>query len=416
MRSFMQTSKNKYTTDFIIIGAGILGLSTALKLLDAYPKAKISILEKEGAVGEHASGRNSGVLHSGIYYPPDSLKAKLCGEGAKAMRAYCQEHGLPWNKLGKVIVPTQAQDENTLRMLYERGLLNGVSVEWLDEAQLAELEPLARTATGRALLVPETTVVDPKAIMQHLHQGLAARGVKFYFNACCEQVDVKKRVVSSGLSTWHYQHLINTAGLYADKIANACGLNHRYTMLPFKGLYYEIKPTSEIKINHLIYPVPDMNVPFLGVHFTKSVSGKIYVGPTAVPALGREQYRGIQDMNIKETMPVLYHLLRQYKINEQGFRNYTHREILNFLKPKFVNTAQTLVPSLASSDLSLSGKVGIRAQLLDILSCRLVMDFLIEQTSHETHILNAVSPAFTSAFGFSEYVVGLLKTKQNIPA
>ena len=412
----MQASKNKHTTDFIIIGAGILGLSTALKLLDAYPKAKISILEKEGAVGEHASGRNSGVLHSGIYYPPDSLKAKLCGEGARAMLAYCQEHHLPWNKLGKVIVPTRAEDEDTLRMLYERGLVNGVHVEWLDEAQLAELEPLARTATGRALLVPETTVVDPKAIMRHLHQSLAARGVNFYFNACCDQVDVKTKMVRVESLSWHYQHLINTAGLYADKIAEACGLKHQYTMLPFKGLYYEVKPSSELNINHLIYPVPDMKVPFLGVHFTKTVSGKVYVGPTAVPALGREQYRGMKDINMKETMPVLYHLLRQYRNNEQGFRNYTHREVLNFLKPKFVNTAKTLVPSLTSGDLSLSGKVGIRAQLLDILSCRLIMDFLIEQTDNETHILNAVSPAFTSAFGFSDYVVGLLETKQGIPA
>jgi len=412
----MQASKNKHTTDFIIIGAGILGLSTALKLLNAYPNSKISILEKEDSVGEHASGRNSGVLHSGIYYPPDSLKAKLCGQGAKAMLAYCQEHNLPWNKLGKVIIPTRIEDEDTLRMLYERGLVNGVSVEWLDEAQLAELEPLTRTATGRALLVPETTVVDPKAIMRHLHQTLATRGVTFYFNACCEHVDVKTKTVRAGALSWHYQHLINTAGLYADKIAQACGLNHRYTMLPFKGLYYEIKPESNIDINHLIYPVPDMNVPFLGVHFTKNVSGKVYVGPTAVPALGREQYRGMKDFNIKETMPVLYHLLKQYRKNEQGFRNYTHREVLNFLKPKFVNTARTLMPNLTSSDLALSGKVGIRAQLLDILSCRLVMDFLIEQTDNETHVLNAVSPAFTSAFGFSDYVVGLLETKQNIPA
>ncbi len=412
----MQVSNHQQITDFIIIGAGILGLSTALKLLEAYPNAHISILEKEEAVGEHASGRNSGVLHSGIYYPPDSLKAQLCGEGARAMRAYCQEHNLPWKKLGKVIVPTRTEDEDTLRMLYERGLLNGVCVEWLDEAQLAALEPLARTATGRALLVPETTVVDPKAIMLHLHQTLAARGVHFYFNACCEQVDVTTRTVRSGSSTWHYQHLINTAGLYADKVAKACGLHHRYTMLPFKGLYYEIKPSSEIKINHLIYPVPDMNVPFLGIHFTKTVSGQVYVGPTAVPALGREHYRGLKDINMKETIPVLYHLLRQYRHNKQNFRNYTHREVFNFLKPKFVNTAQSLVPSLISSDLSLSGKVGIRAQLLDILDCRLVMDFLIEQTNHETHIMNAVSPAFTSAFGFSDYVVGLLENKQSIPA
>ena len=217
----MQASKNKHTTDFIIIGAGILGLSTALKLLDAYPNAKISILEKEGSVGEHASGRNSGVLHSGIYYPPESLKAKLCGEGARAMLAYCQEHHLPWNKLGKVIVPTRTEDEDTLRMLYERGLVNGVHVEWLDEAQLAELEPLARTATGRALFVPETTVVDPKAIMQHLHQTLAARGVNFYFNACCKQVLRIRLHLRCGISLPRNRQSRFTVLMQADIMLNS---------------------------------------------------------------------------------------------------------------------------------------------------------------------------------------------------
>lgn len=405
------------TADFVVIGAGILGLTIANRLQSEYPQAKIVVVEKEEQVGEHASGRNSGVLHSGIYYPPNSLKAKFCAQGAKAMLAYCQQEQLSFHQIGKVIVPTRETDLDTIELLHQRGLSNGVKVETINERQLKELEPATRTATGNALFVPETAVVDPKAIMKHLHASLAARGIAFEFGERCNHIDVQKCYVDLNSKRIAYGHLINTAGLYADKIAQTCGIRGKYTMLPFKGIYYEMAPTASLKINHLIYPVPDMNVPFLGVHFTKTVHDKIYVGPTAVPALGREQYKGLKGAKLAETASTMYHLVRQYRLNNQGFRSYAHNEIGRFLKHKFVNAAKELVPSLKAHDLVISEKVGIRAQLLDVQNRQLVMDFLTEQTANETHVLNAVSPAFTSSFSFSEYVVQLIQHKlENRPA
>lgn len=397
------------TSDFVIIGAGILGLSTALTLRQKYPEARISVIEKEQAVGLHASGRNSGVLHSGIYYPPLSMKAKCCAHGALLMRQYCQQHHLPLHTIGKVIVPTQAQDASILELLLQRGRDNGIRVEKIDAQQLRELEPATLSAIDAALYVPETAVVDSLTIVQHLFQNLQNQNVQFYFGEACQQIDQSSRTVWAGQHKIAYGHLINTAGLYADRIAAMCGLKDKYTMLPFKGLYYELTSKTSLALNHLIYPVPDMNVPFLGVHFTKSVFGKIYVGPTAVPALGREHYRGFKGINFAEARQVLYRLGQQYYDNQQGFRTYAHHEMGRFLKTKFVEAAQKLVPTIKAADLRLSHKVGIRAQLLDKKSRLLVMDFLTEQTGHETHVLNAVSPAFTSAFSFSQYVVDLIK-------
>jgi L-2-hydroxyglutarate oxidase len=399
------------TADFVIIGAGILGLSIANRLLSVYPKTNIVILEKEKQVGEHASGRNSGVLHSGIYYPPNSLKAKFCAQGAKAMLEYCKQEQLAFHQIGKVIVPTCEHDLETLELLHQRGLANGVKVESINERQLKELEPATRTATGNALFVPETAVVDPKSILHHLHTSLAAQGVDFKFGERCTHIDVGRRYVEVEDKKIAYGHLVNTAGLYADKIAKICGISGKYTMLPFKGIYYELAPSASLKLNHLIYPVPDMNVPFLGVHFTKTVHDKIYVGPTAVPALGREQYKGLKGVKLAETANTMYHLMRQYRLNHQGFRTYAHNEIGRFLKYKFVKAAKLLVPGIEARDLVVSAKVGIRAQLLDIINRQLVMDFLTEQTHHETHVLNAVSPAFTSAFSFSDHVVQLIQQK-----
>lgn len=403
-------------TDFVIIGAGILGLSIAAKIKALNPDMKIAVLEKESCVGLHASGRNSGVLHSGIYYPSTSLKAAFCAQGARLMRQYCQEHGLPCKNIGKVIVPTRQEDAETLSMLFERGHQNGVKVSYIDEKQLGIIEPLTRTVTGHALFVEETAVVDPKGIVQHLFEKLQKQGVVFYFNATCKHVNTSQKTLYFKRESLSYRHLINTAGLYADKIAEVCGIKNKYTMLPFKGLYYELSAQSSIQINHLIYPVPDMNVPFLGVHFTKTVDGKIYVGPTAIPALGREQYRGLSKVRVGEATSMIYHLLKQYQLDHQGFRSYAHHEVSRFLKSYFVKAAQLLVPSLKSCDLVRSEKVGIRAQLLNKQSRELVMDFLIEETENETHILNAVSPAFTSAFSFSDNVVQKIQAKLELAA
>ncbi|MDF1757365.1 MAG: L-2-hydroxyglutarate oxidase [Legionellaceae bacterium] len=391
--------------DFIIIGAGILGLSVARELKMQYPKAKIAIIEKESEIGLHASGRNSGIMHAGIYYKSDSLKAKFCLNGARAMMAYCDEHNLPIDRIGKIILPTKSSDEGMINTLYKRAQSNGTSVELIDNDELRRMEPLANIAAKTALFSPETSVVSPKAILQHLKDSLVAQGVDFYFNSLCTNFLTKQKKIFIDGEEFSYGHLFNTAGLYADKVAYACGLQDKYTMIPFKGMYYELAKSSKININHLIYPVPDMNVPFLGVHFTKSIDGKIYIGPTAIPVLGREHYKGVKGIKFSESIDVFSQLGQQYLTNKQGFRNYAHQEIPRFLKSRFIDSAKAMVNSISASDLVKSKKVGIRAQLFDKQKHELAMDFIVGSTANETHVLNAVSPAFTSSFSFSKYVV-----------
>lgn len=393
-------------TDFVIVGAGILGLSIARELLRQYPNASIVVLEKESQVGMHMSGRNSGILHAGIYYKSDSLKAKFCLEGSRAMARYCDENKLPINRIGKLIVPAKKSEVDVLHSLHQQAIQNGATVRLVKGQELHDMDPHVQRVADIALYSPETSVVDPKAILAHLHRSLAEQGVQFYFNHACQELDVKQKKAMAGDKIISYGHLFNTAGLYADQVAKACGLADRYTMIPFKGMYHELKPNSMLRINHLIYPVPDMNVPFLGVHLTKSIHGVVYVGPTAIPVLGREHYQGLKGIRLQEAVETWKHLGRHYLTNKQGFRAYAHQEIPKFIKPCLVKSAQALLPSLQATDLVRSKKVGIRAQLFDKQTQALCMDFIINHTTNETHVLNAVSPAFTSAFSFSRYVVG----------
>lgn len=393
------------TFDFLIVGAGIIGLAMARELRIRHPGASIAVLEKEDSIGKHASGRNSGVLHSGIYYKEGSLKAKVCAEGAREMAAYCKERGLPLLQIGKVILPVSMEDRPQLDLLYQRAKANGARIEIIDKEQLREIEPAAHSALGKAIYAPETSVIEPRSILDSLSKELKKDRIQIIYNTSVRTINKYKKTVASGTTVYHYGHLINTAGIFADKIAEAFDVGRKYVMVPFKGLYYDLSPMSALQINHLIYPVPDLNVPFLGVHFTKSVTGKVYVGPTAIPALGRENYSGVDGMDLSETARNLLRMGRLYFSNQQGFRRYAHEEATRFIKKYFVQAACNLVPDLVSSDLVPSKKVGIRAQLLDTKQNELVSDFLVEREENSTHILNAVSPAFTSAFSFSRLVV-----------
>jgi len=388
-----------------VIGGGIIGLTLARELSERLPNARIAVLEKESSPGCHGSGRNSGVLHSGIYYPEGSLKARLCSAGSRAMAAYCEEYRLPMARYGKVILPLREEDDARLDLLYRRGLNNGARVEILDEGQLLEREPSVRTATGRALFSPDTAVVDPAAVVRHLAEELKAKGVKFILgtevrgaDSVSGTVKVDRGAISSG---W----VFNCAGQFADKVAHMFGIGGRYTMLPFKGIYYRLSPRSKVRCNGLIYPTPDLNVPFLGVHYTRKQDGTVYIGPTAVPALGREHYGGMQGLDLIEGLRISADLVRQYMAGKQGFRRFAHEEALRFLRSRFARAARALTPALRSEDLLRSDKVGIRAQLLDREKRKLVMDFLVERGERSTHILNAVSPAFTSSMSFAKYVL-----------
>lgn len=398
--------QNIKNADYTIIGAGIMGLTIAYELSKRHPNALITILEKESDIGRHASGRNSGVLHSGIYYKKGALKAQLCATGAKAMAAYCDANNLPIKRVGKVVVPLKSDDDKQLAVLLERAKHNQAKAELVDAKQLKELEPNAYSLTGKALFVPETSVIDSKVVLAHLFKTLSAKkNVSIHFNTFVNDIDIKKKIIKSAKQDFHYGFLFNTAGMYADKIAKQFGLGEDYTILPFKGIYYRLKPSSHLNIKRLIYPVPDMNMPFLGVHFTTKVDGTVYVGPTAVPALGRENYKGIKGMKLNETSRMLYHLTNLYRKNANGFRQFTHAEALRFFKSKFIQGAQALVPAVTVNDLATSDKVGLRSQLLNIKTNQLEMDFLLAYRDDSVHVLNAVSPAFTSSFAFSAYIL-----------
>ncbi len=391
--------------DYIILGAGIVGLTIAKTLVEKYSDSKILIIEKEPQSGLHGSGRNSGVMHSGIYYPSDSLKALVCSEGSKKMASYCDEHNLPINRMGKVVVPTKEHDDPQVELLFQRGQENGAKVEIIDEQQLKEIEPDARTASGRALYSPNTAVVDPKAILKKIINELEDNNVEIQYSTQCKSVDAKKSIIYTEKDKMSYGVLYNATGQYADKIAKLFGAAENYTSLPFKGLYYKLSHESNIHFNGLIYPVPDLNVPFLGVHTVKTIDGNQYLGPTAIPAFGRENYQGLEGVNIAETGQISYHLIQQYIKNNQGFRQFAHEEAFRFLKKNFTQAVQALVPAIKEEYLLPSNKVGIRAQLLNTKTRKLEMDFLVERKDNTVHILNAVSPAFTSSLKFAELVV-----------
>jgi len=391
--------------DFVVVGAGIVGLTLAAELRKKFPQQTIAVFEKEADLGKHASGRNSGVLHSGIYYSPGSLKARVSVEGRRLMKQYCEEHDLPIHNIGKVILPVRDGDDQQLELLLSRAKANGVQAELLDDKQLAEIEPSAHSRTGKSLFVPEACVVDPKAVLHCIAKELKRQNVDLFFGSRITKVDSTCSNLSANGENVSFGHLYNAAGVYADVVARAFGIAQQYTILPFKGIYYRLSESSGISVKHLIYAVPDLRVPFLGVHFMKTVADEVFLGPTVIPAFGRENYSLFQGLNFFDTGSILLRIAQQYVRNEQGFRMLIHKEGKRFLRRYFAEAAQALVPSIRPRHLLSCDKVGIRAQLLDTTTNQLVMDFLVEKTSNSTHVLNAVSPAFTSSFAFAKLVL-----------
>jgi len=392
------------TADYLVIGAGIVGLTVAAEIKRRRPAASVLILEKEDKPGRHSSGRNSGVLHSGIYYPPASLKAKVCGAGAKEMAAYCEARGLPLKKLGKILVPAAAVDVPQLDLLLERGRVNDVDVVRLSADELKRMEPEAGSANGEALFVRSTSVVSSSDVLASVVSDVRGAGIEILCGGQVGRVDPERRILHWGGDSIAYGHAINTAGLHADAVAHLFGSGERYTLLPFKGIYWKLDPSSGIAVNHLIYPVPDLRVPFLGVHTTTAIDGTVYVGPTAVPAFGRENYRGLSGVTPSELVRIGSHLARQYLSGRDGFRRLAWQEGRRYFKPWFAEAARAILPRLRPEHLLPSTKVGIRAQMLDKETGSLVTDFLVEKGRSSTHVLNAISPAFTSAFPLARHI------------
>jgi (S)-2-hydroxyglutarate dehydrogenase len=386
--------------DFLIIGSGIMGLTLAHALKKHRPGASIMVLDKEDGEARHASGRNSGVLHAGFYYTADSLKAKFTVEGSRAMKAYVKSKGLAINECGKLVVAQNEFELNQLDELLKRGQRNGSNVKLISEAEARDIEPNVKTYK-KALYSPDTASIDPKEVCLSLKKDLANAGVEFSYNT--RYLGRKGQVIKTNQDDFEAVKIINCAGLYADKVAQDFGFGKKYTMIPFKGLYLKYtKNKTDVKIN--IYPVPNLKNPFLGVHYTKTVDGSIKIGPTAIPAFARENYEIYQGLNPKELAEVLFYESKLYLSNAFNFRALAHEEMQKYNKNYFVSLAVAMVQSIDPKGFTEWTKPGIRAQLLDKKKLSLVQDFVVEGDAKSVHVLNAVSPAFTCSFPFSEHL------------
>lgn len=388
--------------DFLIVGGGIMGLSVARELARKFPDAKTAVLEKEDSLARHASGRNSGVLHAGFYYSADSLKARFCVEGNRLMTGYCLDRGLKVNRCGKVVVARNEHELDGLHELKRRGERNGVELTLIDEKELAGLEPNARTYQ-EALYCPATSTVDPVEVVSRIARELRDRAVEILLGERFLGRDGPRAVRASG-GRIEYRHLINTAGLYADKVARAFGAGRRYAVLPFKGLY--LKYLDDGLVSRHVYPVPDMGNPFLGVHFTKTIDGGVKAGPTAVPAFWRENYAGLSNFRAGELVETLSLEARCFLKDSFGFRRLSFEEFKKYIRRHFIRRAAALVKRLDGRKFGGYLAPGIRAQLVDTEKLSLVDDFVVEEGENSTHVLNAVSPAFTCAFSFGGFVAG----------
>lgn len=378
--------------DYMVVGAGVIGLNIAREILLKKPNAKIVILEKESDVGYHSSGRNSGVLHAGFYYSSNSLKAKFTRDGNQELSKYCEDNGLKINKCQKVVVTKDESELEALQTLYNRGIKNGVNVEIIDEEELNSKFKNVKTYK-KALYSPDTATIDPLEILHHLKNELINKGVKIYFNTPFKKGLEKEAKI-----------LINAAGLYADKIAKSFGFSKDYTIIPFKGIYLKYC-NSDMPIDTNIYPVPNLKNPFLGVHYTITVDNTIKIGPTAIPAFWRENYQGFKNFNLQELIEIVSFELKLFATNAFGFRDLAFEEIKKYNKKYFTSLAASMVKNIDTNGFKQWSKPGIRAQLLNTKTLELLQDFVVEADDKTVHILNAVSPAFTSSMPFARWVV-----------
>ena len=386
--------------DVLIAGGGIVGLAVGKELLVSNPKLKVMVIEKEKTLGYHASGRNSGVLHAGFYYSPDSLKAKFCREGNSELRQLCQRHNIPILNTGKIVVAKNNAELKELEKLYLHGQQNEVSIELLEAKHLMDYEPLARTHE-RFLWSPTTGVSDPYAVIGALSKEFVDLGGILFPNTLLEarndgSIEINDEVVE-------YRHFVNCAGTQADRIAQNFNVGNQFTMMPFMGVYKSVSQ-SQLPIRTLIYPVPHPINPFLGVHFTLTINGQTKIGPTAIPVLGRENYSISQGISMRDSIETIKGFKSMALGETHDVSGLLRTELPKLWKRILVSEASLLVPSAKKTKGWKSRPPGIRAQLIDINSGELQQDFVVLPGPKSTHVLNAVSPGWTSAIPFGRWV------------
>jgi (S)-2-hydroxyglutarate dehydrogenase len=388
-------------SEVIIIGGGIVGLATAYNLSNRHPDLHITLLEKENKLAAHQSGRNSGVLHSGIYYKPGSLKARNCRKGKALMEAFCAQEEIPFQLCGKVIVATNEAQRPILRDIYERGRANGVNCIVIDKQRLDELEPY--TAGIEAIHVPEAGIVDYIAVCRRLAEIVAERGNEIALNTEVIAIHEGDRevTVETAKGDFSANFLINCGGVYSDRLTRLAGLDAQAQIVPFRGEYYELKPEAEYLCSSLIYPVPDPAFPFLGVHFTLMIDGRVECGPNAVLAFGREGYR-LTDINAADLIETLRYPGFQ-KLAGRYWRTGMGEMWRSASKSAFVSALQELVPDIRADHLQ-RAPAGIRAQAL-LPDGSMMDDFAFQESDRIINVVNAPSPAATSSLAVGEIVV-----------
>ncbi len=394
--------------DFLIVGGGVIGLGVARELRREFPSATIAVIEKESRPGYHASGRNSGVIHAGFYYTADSLKARFTREGSALLHAYCEERKVPLNRCGKLVVAKDESEFGQLAILLDRARANGVRLETLTLKEAREIEPRLKAFGDKALWSQTTSSVDPLQVLEHFEKEARASGTEIFYDTAF--LDRHDQSIITTTETFNPGYVVNCAGLYADKVAKAFGFSGQYAILPFKGYYlYSSEPHGALRTN--VYPVPDLQNPFLGVHFTVTVAGQVKIGPTAIPALWREQYGFFERFKPAEFAEIA---LRQTSLlfhSSFDFRALAWREITKSSALQMAKLASALVEGVSPSHFKIWGKPGIRAQLMHVKKRKLEMDFIVEGDERSYHVLNSVSPAFTCSIPLSQYIVSDIRER-----
>ncbi|MCY3544748.1 MAG: L-2-hydroxyglutarate oxidase [Chloroflexota bacterium] len=394
--------QNSY--DIAVIGAGIIGLATAMRLAEEYPRYKIVVLEKDGEVAQHQTGHNSGVIHAGIYYAPGSQKANFCSTGGRLLRQFCDERGIEYEMCGKVIVAITDEEVPRLQDLFERGTANGAEgLEMIGPERLAELEPYS--AGVQAIFSPNTGIIDFKKVSQAYAIEFGENGGDLMLNTAVHGITRRdgQMYLETSRGDITARHIINCAGLQADKVARMTGAEPGLRIIPFRGEYFSIKPERQYLVRSLIYPVPDPSLPFLGVHFTKRITGGVEAGPNAVLAFAREGYTKTS-FNLGEAFETLTYP-GFWKMSLTHWKSGIDEQHRSLRKSLFLTSLQTLVPSIEMDDLSEPG-AGVRAQAVDS-NGNLLQDFAISETENAIHVLSAPSPGATSSLTISRYIVDM---------
>jgi L-2-hydroxyglutarate oxidase len=390
--------------DHIVIGAGIVGISLGLAILERNPNKKILIIDKEPEPGIHASGRNSGVLHAGFYYSPDSLKAKFCRLGNLELKRFCKENEIPILETGKVVVCQNKNDVTRLEELYRRGISNEVDIEILNSSYLDKIEPAAKTI-DKFIWSPTTAVGNPRLVITKLAEKFTKNGGKFQFNCVAKLVSTKDEILlETNHGTYSAPSIINSAGAYASDLAKQVNVGNQYACLPFLGAYKKSKLVDS-NPRRLVYPVPNPINPFLGVHTTNTLNGEIKIGPTAFPVIGKEQYNLSNGFNGSEFLEFYKAAKALFKSDSVDLIGLAREEFVKLFTKPLLNKTNKLTNSLNSNKQWSKYPAGIRAQIINLETKTIEMDYIVQSDKNIVHILNAVSPGWTSAIPFTRWVV-----------